>query len=94
MTAYSLVLVRVTVSGAQYKMDECILKHFILYSHTSFSKEKKSKAAQEGIPPSPVSLQLLMGQQFPTKMQNIAQGIAKGIFAPVIMVGRKPQIVK
>jgi SAM-dependent methyltransferase len=54
-------------------------------------KTMRDKAVEDGTPPSPVSLQLLMGDKFPIKMQNIVQGIVSERFSPVIMIGRKAE---
>jgi hypothetical protein len=48
----------------------------------------RARALATGGPP-PLGLHILMGKNAPDKIQNMIQGIAKGIITPVEIIARK-----
>lgn len=53
-----------------------------------FFKQLRSRTMAAGGPP-PLGLHLLMGRNTPDKVQNMLQGVANGVIAPVELIARK-----
>jgi SAM-dependent methyltransferase len=55
----------------------------------AFFRAMRERIAASGLPP--LGLQLLMGADFSTKINNMADGVARAVIAPVQMIARLPK---